>query len=54
MDKAAENFLASAKEGDEYAQYMVGWCFEFGYGCERNLEEALFWYKKSAEQGMKF
>lgn len=31
-------------------QYKIGLCYEHGLDCEKNIEEAFYWYKKSAEQ----
>ena len=32
----------------------TGICFEKGKGCEINLIQALFWYRKAAAQGDQF
>jgi C-terminal peptidase prc len=32
-------------------QRTYGICYEFGYGIEKNLPEAVKWYRKAAEQG---
>ena len=40
-----------AKHGDVYAQGMLGDKYFNGIGVEKNFEEAVKWYRKSAEQG---
>ena len=42
-----------ATHGDIYAQGMLGDRYYHGKGVEKNFEEAVKWYKKSAEQGVK-
>lgn len=36
---------------DHWAQYAVGFAFEFGTTGEQNYKKAVEWYRKSAEQG---
>ena len=40
----------SAEQGDPEAQFNLGSMCEKGLGVERNLELAIDWYRKSAEQ----
>lgn len=40
-----------AEKGDKVAQCNLGYCYEIGQGTEINLEQAAFWYGKSASQG---
>lgn len=40
-----------AEQGNAEAQYSLGVCYRCGDGVEKNLEEAIKWYKKAAEQG---
>lgn len=42
----------SAEAGDAYAQLNLGAAYDNGIGVERNLEKALLWYEKAAEQGV--
>ena len=35
------------------AQYILGFCYYNGKGVEQNYEEAVKWYRKSANQGYK-
>lgn len=44
-------FETSAKENDEFGQFMLGECYFFGRGTQANEEKALFWFSKSASQG---
>jgi len=44
-------FLELAIDGDADAQAMVAYMLENAEGCESNLEEAIEWYKKAADQG---
>ncbi len=34
-----------------YAQYSLGWMYEFGEGTEANMRKARYWYQKSADNG---
>ena len=43
-------FLELAIDGDADAQTMVGFMLENAEGCETNLEEAVEWYKRAADQ----
>ena len=49
--KAFELFLKAAKLGQICAQYNLGLKYENGDGTEKNMGEAIYWYKKSAYQG---
>ena len=46
-----EILLKRAEEGDADAQYYLGWCYENWQGVAKNDQQALMWYKKSAENG---
>lgn len=41
----------SAWQGDAYAQYNLGVCYNKGEGVEQDYNEAVKWFTKSAEQG---
>lgn len=41
----------AAEQGDAKAQFNLGGCYAFGNGVEKNLCEAVKWYRKAAEQG---
>lgn len=42
----------SAAQGDAWAQLNLGAAYDNGMGVERNVEQALHWYQKAAEQGL--
>ena len=44
-------FLKSANAGNFLAQTQVAWMYRKGIGAKRDMKEALFWYKKAAQQG---
>ena len=50
--KAAVLFAKAAEQGDKYAQFYLGVCYELGKGVEQNFVKAADWYTKAAEQGM--
>lgn len=50
LEKRYRRELQTAKTDNAAAQFLVGEMCEFGLGVERNIERAIFWYKKSAEQ----
>ena len=41
----------AAEQGDAQAQFILGVCYAFGKGVEKNPTEAVKWYRKAAEQG---
>ncbi len=43
----------SAEQGNAQAQCNLGYMYESGDGVIKDKEEAIKWYKKSAEQGNK-
>lgn len=38
-------------ENNSLALYLIGNCYYFGYGIEKNYKKDAKWYKKAAEQG---
>ena len=44
--------MKSASSGDPCAQFILGKCYEEGYGTEVKEQTAFKWYKKAAEQGI--
>ncbi len=47
----AHSFIRPAAErGEPWAQLRLGVAYELGIGVPRNLQEAIFWYKKAALQ----
>ncbi|WP_354624386.1 tetratricopeptide repeat protein [Psychromonas sp. MME2] len=47
---AHDLWLHLAVNGDPAAQYAIGWLYESGQGVEKNLQQAIQWYTKAAEQ----
>lgn len=45
-----EELIRIANNGDPYAQFQLGRCYEYGRGVEINEVVAFEWYSKSAEQ----
>ncbi len=48
--KAFALFLQAAELGDSFAQLLLGCMYEQGEGVSQNIEVAIEWYRKSAEQ----
>lgn len=48
--KAKELLLKSAKRGNEQAEYLLGYMYNFGMGVSINYEFAKEWYKKSCDK----
>ena len=44
--------LEAAEGNDKLAQFNVGRMFEKGDGVEKNISEALRWYKAAQKQGV--
>ena len=42
---------AEEMEDSPLAEYKLGLCYEYGEGVEKDMSEAVKWYRKSAEQG---
>ena len=51
MEPAFQDYLASAKLGDAWAQFQAGKLYLAGRGVREDREEGLAWLRKSAEQG---
>lgn len=49
--RAAEDFTLCAEAGHPTAQGMLGDCYYYGEGVERNLDTAIYWYTEGALQG---
>lgn len=50
-DLAINTIRISAEKGSVDAWMALGWCYEQGFGVEKDNEEALKWYQKAAAQG---
>ena len=48
---AAQEFKKVAKQGDAYAQYLVGLMYANGRGVIQDDKQAVKWYRLAAEQG---
>lgn len=46
-----ESMLESAKKGDSFSQFYVGYAYDQGEEIEQDKEKAFYWYLKSAQQG---
>jgi TPR repeat protein len=51
IDKALDDLVARAMQGDAAAQYDLGYRYQNGIGVEKDEERAVYWYIKAAEQG---
>ncbi len=50
-NSAVQYFYAAALKDDSFAQYILGNCYERGYGVTQDYIEAVRWYRKAAKQG---
>ena len=50
-DLTLAQLTSEANAGDAYAQYLLGWRYDFGKGVTKSYTEAVKWYRKAAEQG---
>ena len=50
--KAFNDFKAKAEKSDRKAQYKLGVCYAHGEGVAKDLMQAVFWYRKAADQGL--
>ena len=41
-----------AEKGDAWSQLNLGAAYDNGLGVKRDVEQALYWYQKAAEQGL--
>jgi len=48
--EAYGSWLPLADEGDAKAQVNVGFCFQHGHGADKNIDQAIAYYMKAAEQ----
>ena len=49
--KAVEWYRKSAENGNAFAQYNLGLCYEYGTGVTLSKATAAKWYRKAADQG---
>lgn len=48
---ARQNLQKAADLGCRYAQYYLAQCYQNGSGGQSDIQQAVYWYKKSASQG---
>lgn len=48
---AFNDSMKAAEQGDAIAQCNLGKCFDMAYGINEDIEEAIYWFEKAAEQG---
>ena len=51
---AFKKYMICAKQGDEWAQYMIGILYKNGQGVNQDNKKAISWITQSAEQGYYF
>ncbi len=44
-------YRKAAEQGNAYAQFNLGYCYQYGNGVTKDYAEAVKWYQKAAEQG---
>ena len=49
-EDAVDLFEEAALDGDSRAQCNLGYCYEMGYGIDRDVKKAVKWYQRAAEQ----
>jgi TPR repeat protein len=52
--QAFDYFRHAAAQDHSEAQSDLGFCYEHGYGTDKNASEAFSWYQKSAKRGDRF
>lgn len=50
-EAAFKEYMASAKGGNKYAQYIIAQLYANGEGIPRDMREAAFWYGMAADRG---
>ena len=51
-EEGFQNLRQGLVNGDSMLQYKMGECYEMGNGVEKDLDEAIRWYQKAADQGV--
>ncbi len=46
-----KRFREMAERGDPRAQFNLAYCYEMGDGVKKDMEKALYWYRKAADSG---
>jgi len=50
-ERFSPEMVKKAEEGDAYAQSQLGYCYEKGYGVDKNEIEMIKWYKRACTSG---
>lgn len=50
---AFENYKIAAEKNDAIGQRNLGWCYQYGIGTHKDLNEARHWYEKAYQNGHK-
>jgi TPR repeat protein len=50
--KATPQLIEQANQGDDYSQYMLGNCYFYGRGVNKDLEKAFKLYGQASDQGV--
>jgi len=50
-ERFSPEMARKAEEGDAYAQSQLGYCYEKGYGVDKNEIEMIKWYKRACTSG---
>ena len=50
--QTVDELKRNAEQGDATAQNNLGFCYEDGRGVSKDLNEAIEWYRKAAQQGI--
>ena len=51
LDKAKFYYLESAENGDNESQFFIGSCYDEGYLFEKDIAQAIKWYKLGVKNG---
>lgn len=51
-DKDIEALRKMAEQGDAWSQLNLGAAYDHAMGVKRDVDKALYWYQKAAEQGL--
>ena len=47
------DLIQSAENNYRPAQYYLGWFYFYGHGVKKDVNKAIYWYEKAANQGCK-
>lgn len=46
-----EGYKKKAEQGNARSQYNLGLCYAIGEGVAKDYKQAVYWYRKAADQG---